>query len=159
GAGKLAASARQRLLVHDEEAEHATNIADLQAIRDAAVDLLAARLTTVAYSDLEVEDRLDAKLRTARDLHVGGATLLTMIAAAVDALAVDTMMPERDVETLAGIHERLLGLHRDEAKLHERLPPGAELERPDDRGPLLRELGTHNRREIEQLEDEIIRLD
>lgn len=159
GPGKLAASARQQLLVHDEEAEHAANIADLQAIRDAAVDLLAARLTTVAFDDLEVEDRLGAKLRTARDLHDGAATLLTMIAATVDALAVDTMVEERDVETLAGIHERLLAIHRDEAKLHERMPPGAELERPDDRAPLLRELGTHNRREVEQLEDEIIRLD
>jgi hypothetical protein len=159
GPGKVAASARQQLLVHDEEAEHAANIADLQAIRDAAVDLLAGRLTTAAFAELEIEDRLGAKLRTARDLHDGAATLLTMIAASIDALAVDTMIPERDVETLAGIHERLLKIHRDEAKLHERMPPGAELERPDDRAPLLRELGAHNRLEIEQLEDEIIRLD
>lgn len=159
GPGKRAASARQQLLIHDEEAEHAANIADLQAIRDAAVDLLAARLTTVAFSDLAVEDRLGAKLRTARDLHDGMATLLTRIASAVDALSVDTMVAERDVETLAGIHARLLALHRDEAKLHERMPPGAEFERPQDRAPLLDDLGAHNRREIQQLEDEIIRLD
>ncbi|MFO7563464.1 MAG: DUF4175 family protein [Enhygromyxa sp.] len=159
GPGKLAASARQRLLVHDEEAEHAANIADLQTIRDVAVDLLAARLTTAAFSELDAEARLGGKLRTARDLHTGAATLLTMIAATVDALAVDTMIAEREVETLAGVHERLLALHRDEAKLHERIPPGAELDRHADRGPLLHKLGAHNRREIEQLEDEIIRLD
>ena len=82
-----------------------------------------------------------------------------MLAASVDALAVDTMIAERDVETLAGIHARLLELHRGEAKIHEDLPPGAEVERPEDRAPLLRELGRHNRDEITQLEDEIIRLD
>ena len=159
GPGKIAASARQQLLVHDEEAEHAANLRDLQAIRDAAVDLLAARLTTAAFAELDVEPRLGAKLQTARDLHTGSATLLTMLAASVDALAVDTMIAERDVETLAGIHARLLELHRGEAKIHEDLPPGAEVERPEDRAPLLRELGRHNRDEITQLEDEIIRLD
>jgi hypothetical protein len=157
GPGKVAASARQQLLVHDREAEHAANIRDLQTIRDAAVDLLAARLTTAAFANLD--DRLGAKLQTARDLHTGSATLLTMIAATVDALAVDTMVAEREVETLAGIHERLLARHREEAKIHEGLPPGAELERPEARAPLLRQLGDHNRSEITQLEDEIIRLD
>jgi hypothetical protein len=159
GPGKVAASARQQLLLHDEEAEHAANIRDLQAIRDAAVDMLAARLTTRAFSELDEPTRLTAKLQTARDLHAGAQTLLTMIATAVEALAVDTMVPERDVEALAAIHERLLKLHREESELHETLPVGAEFERASERAPLLRKLGAHNHAEIEQLEDEIIRLD
>ncbi|PRP97427.1 hypothetical protein ENSA5_34190 [Enhygromyxa salina] len=159
GPGKVAASARQQLLLHDEEAEHAANIRDLQTIRDAAVDMLAARLTTDSFADLERELTLPRKLRQARALHTGAATLLTAIAGAVDALAVDTMVEERDVEALAAIHARLLELHRDEAAIHETLPLGAELEREAERAPLLRKLGVHNVREIEQLEDEIIRLD
>jgi hypothetical protein len=159
GPGKVAASTRAQLLVHDDEAEHAANIRDLQAIRDAAVDLLAARLTTVAFEGLEDEHTLTRKLRFARSMHDQAESLLMLIASAVDALAVDTMIAEREVETLAGIHERLLALHRREGELHEKLPVGAELERPDQRAPLLRELGPHNRRELEQLEDEIIRLD
>jgi hypothetical protein len=159
GPGKVAASTRAQLLVHDDEAEHAANIRDLQAIRDAAVDLLAARLTTVAFDQLDEEQALTRKLRFARAMHNQAEGLLTLIASAVDALAVDTMIAEREVETLAGIHERLLALHRREGELHEKLPVGAELERPDERAPLLRELGPHNRRELEQLEDEIIRLD
>jgi hypothetical protein len=159
GPGKVAASTRAQLLVHDDEAEHAANIRDLQAIRDAAVDLLAARLTTVAFEGLEDAPTLTRKLRFARTMHNQAESLLMLIASAVDALAVDTMIAEREVETLAGIHERLLALHRREGELHETLPVGAELERPDERAPLLRELGPHNRRELEQLEDEIIRLD
>jgi hypothetical protein len=159
GPGKIAASTRAQLLVHDQEAEHAANIRDLQAIRDAAVDLLAVRLTTVAFENLEDDHGLTRKLRFSRSMHDQAASLLTLIASAVDALAVDTMIAEREVEMLAGIHERLLALHRREGELHEKLPVGAELERPDQRAPLLRELGPHNRRELEQLEDEIIRLD
>ncbi len=159
GPGKVAASARQQLLVHDDEAEHAANIRDLQAIRDAAVDLLAVRLTTPAFEELDDERGLTRRLRLARAMHDQSASLLTLIAAAVDALAVDTMVAERDVELLAGIHERLLELHRQEGALHETLPVGAEHERPDERAPLLGKLGPHNRRELEQLEDEIIRLD
>lgn len=168
GPGKIAASTRAQLLVHDQEAEHAANIRDLQAIRDAAVDLLATRLTTPSFEDLDDESSLAGrapgmsltrKLRLARSMHDQSASLLTLIASAVDALAVDTMIAEREVEMLAGIHERLLALHRREGELHEKLPVGAELERPDQRAPLLRELGAHNRRELEQLEDEIIRLD
>jgi len=167
GPGKVTASARQQLLVHDDEAEHAANIRDLQTIRDTAIDLLAARLTTVAFSGLdgdpndqpELGPKLNAKLQVARDIHGGAATLLTMIANAVDALSVDTMIAEREVETLAGIHARLLELHRKESELHEAMPPGAEFERPIARAPLLRKLGVHNQSEIEQLEDEIIRLD
>lgn len=162
GPGKVAASTRAQLLVHDQEAEHAANIRDLQTIRDAAVDLLAARLTTIAFDDLDNQDderNLTRKLRAARSMHDQAATLLTLIASAVDALAVDTMIAERDVEMLAGIHERLLALHRREGELHETLPVGAENQRPEARAPLLRELGPHNRRELEQLEDEIIRLD
>ncbi|MFV8755952.1 DUF4175 family protein [Nannocystaceae bacterium ST9] len=158
GPGKLAASARQRLTVHDDEAEHAGNIRDLMAIRDAAVDLLAARLTTRAF-DPTSEDGELRRLGQARQIHQAAATLLTMIAGAVDALALDTMVDEREVETLASIHARLLELHREEAELHDGLPPQSELERPEDVGPLLRSLGEHNPREVGQLEDEIIRLD
>lgn len=159
GPGKVAASTRAQLLVHDQEAEHAANIRDLQVIRDAAVDLLAVRLTTPSFEQLDHEHTLTRKLRLARSMHDQAASLLTLIASAVDALAVDTMVAERDVEMLAGIHERLLALHRREGELHEKLPVGAELERPEQRAELLRELGPHNRRELEQLEDEIIRLD
>lgn len=158
GPGKVAASARQRLTVHDDEAEHAGNIRDLMAIRDAAVDLLAARLTTTAF-DPESADGELRRLAQARQIHQAAAALLTMIAGAVDALALDTMVDEREVETLASIHARLLELHREEIELHDRLPVQAEFERSEDVGPLLRDLGRHNPREVTQLEDEIIRLD
>jgi hypothetical protein len=158
GPGKIAASARQRLTVHDDEAEHASNIRDLMAIRDTAVDLLAARLTTTAFES-DNEDGELRRLSQARQIHEAAATLLTMIAGAVDALALDTMVDEREVETLASIHARLLELHREEIELHDRLPPQAELERSEDIDPLLRELARHNPREVTQLEDEIIRLD
>lgn len=158
GPGKVAASARQRLEVHDDEAEHAGNIRDLMAIRDAAIDLLAARLITRAF-DPASEDGELRRLGQARTIHQASAGLLTMIAAAVDSLALDTMVEEREVETLASIHARLLELHRQESELHDRLPPQTEFERPEDVDPVLRELGRHNPREITQLEDEIIRLD
>jgi hypothetical protein len=38
-----------RLVVKDDEAEHAANIVKLAEIRDAAVDLLAVRMTTRAF--------------------------------------------------------------------------------------------------------------
>ncbi len=158
GPGKVAASARQRLALRDREAEHATNIRDLQALRDAAVDLLALRLTTTVFEsdNLLPETR---RLELARAIHESAANLLTLIASAVDALAVDTMVDERDVAGLAAIHERLLELHHDESALLDDLPPGAEPERSDEIAPLLSKLGKHNQREISQLEDEIIRLD
>ncbi|NVB42130.1 DUF4175 family protein [Pseudenhygromyxa sp. WMMC2535] len=164
GPGKVTASARQRLLVHDEEAEHAENIADLQAIRDAAVDLLAARLTTESFDGIQeaASDRpllLRRKLADATDLHEGAGALLTMLADAVDALAVDTMVAERDVATLAGVHERLLELHRRELAIYEDLPPGSELADLDGVPQVLTKLAKHNPREVSQLEDEIIRLD
>ncbi len=159
GPGKVSASARQRLTVHDDEAEHAGNIRGLMAIRDAAVDLLAARLTTTAFDPEAPEADELRRLGQARQIHQAAATLLTMIAGTVDALALDTMVDEREVETLASIHARLLELHREEAEMHDGLPAKAEFERPEDVGPLLREVGRHNPREISQLEDEIIRLD
>lgn len=158
GPGKVAVSARQTLGLRDDEAEHAHNIRDLMAIRDAAVDLLAARLITRAF-DPASEDGELRRLGQARTIQQAAAALLTRIAAAVDALALDTMVDEREVEMLAGIHTRLLELHREESELHERLPPPTEFERGDAIEPLLRELGEHNPREITQLEDEIIRLD
>lgn len=159
GPGKVAASARQQLSIHDQEAEHAENIADLQAIRDAAVDLLAERLTTETFEALDEPERLPGKLGRARDIHDASATLLTMLAGAVDALAMDTMVAERDVATLAAIHERLLELYRVEAELHEDAPAEARDGEPKPLRALLTKLGKHNRREVTQLEDEIIRLD
>lgn len=159
GPGKVSASARQQLLVHDEEAEHAENIRNLQEIRDAAVDLLAARLTTEAFEGLGEEIWLPRKLERARDIRDASAALLTMIAGAVDDLAMDTMVGERELMTLAGIHERLLELHRKEAELHEDVPPGAEFEDSAEVAKLLRKLGKHNEKQRAQLEDEIIRLD
>ncbi len=158
GPGKVAVSARQTLGLRDDEAEHAQNIRDLMALRDAAVDLLAARLVTRAF-DPSSEDGELRRLGQARTIHQAAAALLTRIAGAVDALSLDTMVDEREVETLAGIHARLLELHRDESELHEGLPPPTEFERSDAIEPLLRELGEHDPREITQLEDEIIRLD
>ena len=154
--GKVGASARQQLFVRDDEAEHAANIRDLQALRDAAVDLLAARLTSEAFSSGRERGRA---LEGARELHQQAAMLLTLLAASVDALAMDTMVAERDVTTLAAIHARLLELHRREAELHATVPPDAELKGDAKLAKLLAELERHNKREVSQLEDEIIRLD
>ncbi|EDM80785.1 hypothetical protein PPSIR1_12918 [Plesiocystis pacifica SIR-1] len=166
GPGKVASSARQRLLVRDDEAEHAANIRDLQTIRDGAVDLLAVRLTTKVFDEPTSDAtnrliQLPARLDRARRIHLASAELLTMLADAVDALAVDAMVAERDVETLAGIHARLLELHREELALHEELPVGSEFDEGGVRKAhkLLAKLGRHNKKEVEALEDEIIRLD
>ncbi len=167
GPGKVAASAHQPLVIHDEEAEHADNIADLQTIRDTAVDLLAERLTTEAFTALDDPDDLPGKLSDARGLADASAGLLTMLASAVDALAMDTMVAERDVEMLAGIHSRLLELYREESERLEdapdRLRLGASKAERDTFNraakTALRKLGKHNQRALSQLEDEVIRLD
>lgn len=98
-----------------------------------------------------------AALRTARDLLSASERLLTAIRGAIDALSVDTLTPARDVATLTAIHRRLMDLHRLEAAMHAELPAEGGPRRPIT-GPLTR-IAAHNRRQITQLEDEIIRLD
>lgn len=96
-------------------------------------------------------------LRAARDLLTASERLLTAIRGAIDALSVDTLSPARDVATLTAIHRRLMELHRVEAALHAELPAEAAPRRP--LAALLTRMAAHNRRQITQLEDEIIRLD
>ncbi len=155
--GKVTRSARQKLVVEDEEAEHARNIQSLRELRDRAVDLLAARLITKAFDD---DTGQAAAIREAREVHAGGEGLLISMAATIDDLSVDTMTRERDVATLAAVHARLDALFDQETTLHEDLPPGIEheVEIPGF-GRIMGKLDRHNDEEIEQLEDEIIRLD
>lgn len=158
--GKVSFSARQRLQVRDEQAEHDLNIQSLRALRDQAVDLLAARLTTSAF-DPEPAGPVVA-LEQARDLHAAAAKLLTDMSTAIDALAQDTMVRERDAAVLVEVHRRLMEKHRDETTIHEDVPPGTEYTvdfEASDLVPFRRKAGKHNVEEVQQLEDEIIRLD
>jgi hypothetical protein len=163
GPGKVTRSATMRLVINDDEAEHAANIVKLRDIRDAAVDLLAVRMTTRAFG------RLPASEVTGRPVHVRaaearailhrGGELLAMLADAIDALSMDTLARERDVATLTEIHGRLMKLHRKEIELHEGMPPGSERLDPAKVATVLSSLHPHNVQQIERLEDEIIRLD
>jgi hypothetical protein len=54
--GKRTRSAVQRLVVDDEEARHAANLRGLLALRDRAVDALAARMTTAAFAPTSALD-------------------------------------------------------------------------------------------------------
>lgn len=163
--GKLSRSATQRLLVRDDEAEHATNIVKLRDIRDLAVDLLAARMTSRAFPKAEPEPGAPApppipvRAGLSRDLLHRGSQLLARLAEAIDALSMDALARERDVATLTGIHQRLAELHREELELHAEMPPRSEHRDPDGTAAVLRRLDEHNREEITRLEDEIIRLD
>lgn len=163
--GKLSRSATQRLLVRDDEAEHATNIVRLRDIRDLGVDLLAARMTSRAFPRAEAEPGAPApppvpvRAGLSRDLLHRSAQLLARMAEAIDALSMDALARERDVATLTGIHQRLAELHRAELELHAEMPPRSEHRDPDATAAVLRRLHDHNREEITQLEDEIIRLD
>lgn len=165
--GKVTRSATMRLLVRDDESEHAVNIVYLRAIRDAAVDLLGTRMTTAAFSRPGADSEPDLThalpivehFVRAREIAQLAGDLLAALAAAVDQLSVDTIAHERDVATLAEIHGRLMKLHRGELKLHEQIPPGSELVAHDELPPVFSRLERHNRDEIRQLEDEIIRLD
>jgi len=96
-------------------------------------------------------------LRSARDLLGASEQLLTAIRGVIDALSVDTLTPPRDVATLSAIHRRLMDLHRIESALHAELPPDSSARRPIT--ALLARFAAHNRRQVTQLEDEIIRLD
>ncbi|MEM9458533.1 MAG: hypothetical protein AAGF11_30425 [Myxococcota bacterium] len=165
--GKLSRSATQRLLVRDDEAEHATNIVKLRDLRDRAVDLLAARMTTRAYPDAdEVPDprapappSVAVRAALSRDLLHRSGQLLARLAEAIDALSIDTLARERDVATLTEIHGRLTALYRTELSLHATMPPRSERLDPQSARGVLGQLRGHNRKEITQLEDEIIRLD
>ncbi|MCA9717589.1 MAG: DUF4175 family protein, partial [Myxococcales bacterium] len=172
--GKVARSARMRLQVRDEESEHAANIEGLRELRDFAVDLLAARMMTVAFTDPD-EDAADAdepvapaptrlRVRRARDLNSASGQLLASLGLLIDALSVDALTPERDVVTLSAIHGRLLALHKLELELHAEV--AADLDRravaeelAAALESLLPRLGRHNDKEVAQLEDEIIRVD
>ncbi len=182
--GKVTRSAIMHLSVQDDEAEHARNILGVQQLRDAAVDLLGARMISAAFRDSRadmgepqpLQQVVDAgpanpddslhtagpevrQLQHARDLTAKAANLLAMLAAAIDRLAMDTLARERDIATLTSIHRRLLQSHRREQTLHVRVPPQSELTHPERAITLLGDLARHNVREITQLEDEIIRLD
>lgn len=162
GPGKVTRSATMRLTIKDDEAEHAANIVSLAKIRDLAVDLLAARMITAVFepaSDEAADRSLTARMRGARELLSGGSTLLVQLAAAIDAASMDTLTQERDVGVLAGVHGRLMALHRAELKLHEGLPSGIARVRPPAAEAGLAKLRPHNTEEVTQLEDEVIRLD
>ncbi len=165
--GKLTRSATQRLLVRDDESEHAGNIVKLRDIRDIAVDLLAARMTSRAYVTAEARPDpstpppppVPVRAALSRDLLHRGGQLLARLAEAIDALSTDALTRERDVATLTEIHRRLAALHRSELALHSTMPPRSEHRDPDAAQAVLLELRQHNDQEVGQLEDEIIRLD
>ncbi len=165
--GKLSRSATQHLLVRDDEAEHATNIVRLRDIRDLAVDQLAARMTTRAFPrtmpasapEPPPPPPIPVRAALSRDLLHRGGQLLARLAEAIDALSMDALARERDVATLTAIHKRLAALHRTELELHAKLPQRSEHRDPDAAAAALLRLREHNREEIVQLEDEIIRLD
>ncbi len=161
--GKPTKSAIARLVVRDDEAEHAANIVKLRDIRDEAVDLLAARMTTRAFEGPSTATKTTPRLRSratmARELLARNERLLAMIAEAVDALSMDALTRERDVGTLTEIHGRLLKLHREALTEHEAMPTGRELTHPEEVEAALVDLGKHNDAQITQLEDEIIRID
>lgn len=165
--GKVTRSATMRLVVRDDEAEHAENIVKLRDIRDAAVDLLALRMTTRAFADGGTSTStagatpppVGVRAAMARDLLSRGSTLLARIADAIDTLSMDALAHERDIAELTQVHGRLMQLHRDELAGHEALPPGLETTDPEAAERSLRDLGKHNALEVTQLEDEIIRID
>ena len=157
--GKVTRSATMRLLVHDDEAEHAANIQRLSELRDMAVDQLAARMTTTALDaaapGLTAVDQLDG----ARALLAQGERLLAALTSVIDALSMDTMARERDVAILADVHRRLGKLQRAEQELHKSIPPGIEHTNLGAVPAVLTRLGRHNARFVTQLEDEVIRID
>lgn len=161
--GKVTRSATMRLVINDDEAEHAANIVKLTEIRDAAVDLLAVRMTTSAFDGLaatgETSRAVQVRAAEARSILHRSSDLLAMLADTIDALSMDTLAPERDVATLTDIHRRLTQLHRKELERHEEMPPQSERTDADGVALVLRKLHAHNVKEIAQLEDEIIRLD
>lgn len=154
--GKVSESTHLRLTVRDRESIHATNLTDLQGLRDAAVDHLAHRLLTAAFGSGGRDER---SLDDARSLHHEAAAFLAALASMIDRLGTDTLTRERDVAALTAIHRRLFALHRVESELHDRLPPGAEATAPARVHALLAGLAGLHPRQVQQLEDEVIRLD
>lgn len=130
-----------------------------------------AELAEEAYLDEEAEEADAAAMPSAapagesgrlaqlRELLSESGRLLAAISAAIDALSVDTLAPQRDAAVLTAIHRRLIELHRRETGEHEVVPPGSEYQRPQAIGPALAKLMATNRLQLAQLEDEIIRLD
>lgn len=162
--GKMTRSATMSLVVQDDEAEHAANIVKLAELRDRAVDLLAARMTTRAFEDEPTDFAglvvpLPVQAAGARELLGGSGQLLAMLALSIDSLSVDTLTHERDVAILTKVHARLKGLHDAELKLHVKMPTGLARRDPDATKAALEKLGKHNDEEVTQLEDEIIRID
>jgi len=157
GPGKRTKSATMQLQVEDEQAEHAQNIASLRELRDAAVDALAARMTSTALRDEAVA--MPERVEGARSLLAQVEALLIGMAATVDALSVDALAQDRDAKTLAGIHGRLLAIHRREATAHGTLPPGVEFSDPEAAGTALGRILPIDDQMRNALEDEIIRLD
>ncbi|MGB1275845.1 MAG: hypothetical protein ACPG77_08850, partial [Nannocystaceae bacterium] len=159
--GKVTRSAAMQLRIEDAESRHEDNLVALREIRDAAVDLLATRLTSPALAPSATADELSPldRLFEMHSVLGASASLLGQLNLAIDALSVDTLSPERDVAVLTAIHERLLKLHREETLLHEdvRVLPGGE-QHPG-LVPALRAIARHNPKEVTGLEDEIIRLD
>lgn len=156
--GKVTASTRMRLGVRDQEKEHAENIDSLRALRDAAVDHLAQRMTTTVFDRRSTESPRE-RLAEARVLHANLGDLLALLAACLDRVAVDAMSNDRDAETLTAIHGRLRKTYVVAEKLHERVPLGAALAAPGRAQSLLATLVGNNERQVQELEDEIIRID
>jgi len=158
GPGKVTASTRMRLAVRDQEAEHAENIDSLRELRDAAVDHLAERMTTTVFDRRSTESP-HARLAEARVLHTNLGELLALLATCLDQVAVDAMSNDRDAETLTAIHGRLRKTFVVAEKLHERVPVGASRGAPGRAQSLLATLVGNHERQIQDLEDEIIRID
>jgi hypothetical protein len=156
--GKVTRSPTQHLAVRDAETEHTKNLADLRALRDLAVDLLAARLTSPAFdtsADLADLDRLVQ----ARAVHAAAEALVLALRDAMDAAAQDAFIRPRDAEILAGIHRRLADRLEVETKLHDAVSDEVAWSQPAAVRKLLTALRKHNGGDVAALEDEIIRLD
>ncbi len=158
GTGKVTASTRMRLGVRDQEKEHAENIDSLRALRDAAVDHLAERMTTTVFDRRSTESPRE-RLAEARVLHRNLGELLALLATSLDRVAVDAMSNGRDAETLTAIHGRLRRSFVVAEKLHERVPIGAAVGAPARAQSLLAMLAGNHERQVLELEDEIIRID
>lgn len=156
GPGKRTRSATMQLAIEDEQGEHAQNISSLRELRDAAIDGLAARMMTVAFTDTA---ELPKRAAEARGLLTHSEGLLTAMSATVDALSVDSLTESRDVQTLASIHARLLAVHRREAEAHGALVPGVEHDDPPAADAALTRIAPIASEMRTALEDEIIRLD